>query len=139
MAAIISFSVSLSYFMFRKQKKILIIRNGIGLVFVVLFSWYSIVSITDGVISQRYGIGKTSYSERLLIDFTGRLEIYSIDLSIFSDNFFTGVGPGQANSLREVYGYGKNVAAHIEYSRMLAEHGVFGLVSLILLLIILPL
>ena len=46
----------------------------------VLFSWYSIVSITDGVISQRYGIGKTSYSERLFIDFTGRLEIYLIDL-----------------------------------------------------------
>ena len=136
MAAIISFSVSFSYFMFRKQKKILILRNGIGLLFVVLISWYLIVSITDGVISQRYGIGKTSYSERLFIDFTGRLEIYSIDLSIFSDNFFTGVGPGQANSLREVYGYGKNVAAHIEYSRMLAEHGVFGLASLMLLLII---
>ena len=38
--------------------------------------------------------------------------------------------------MREVYGYGKNVAAHIEYSRMLAEHGVFGLASLMLLLII---
>ena len=136
MAAIISFSVSFSYFMFRKQKKILILRNGIGLVFVVLVSWYLIVSITDGVISQRYGIGNTAYSEKLFIDFTGRLEIYSIDLSIFSDNFFTGVGPGQANALREVYGYGKNVAAHIEYSRMLAEHGVFGLASLMLLLII---
>ena len=136
LAAIISFSVSFSYFIFRKQKKILILRNGIGLVFVALISWYLIVSITDGVISQRYGIGKTAYSEKLFIDFTGRLEIYSIDLSIFSDNFFTGVGPGQANTLREVYGYGKNVAAHIEYSRMLAEHGVFGLASLMLLLII---
>jgi O-antigen ligase len=136
LAAIISFSVSFSYFIFRKQKKILILRNGIGLVFVALISWYIIVSITDGVISQRYGIGKTAYSEKLFIDFTGRLEIYSIDLSIFSDNFLTGVGPGQANALREVYGYGKNVAAHIEYSRMLAEHGVFGLVSLMLLLII---
>ena len=31
--------------------------------------------------------------------------------------------------------YGKNVAAHIEYSRMLAEHGVFGLASLMLLFI----
>ena len=36
--------------------------------------------------------------------------------------------------LRELYGYGKQVIAHTEYSRMLAEHGILGLFSLLMLL-----
>ncbi len=131
--AVISFTLAVSYYLFKDQKRILIISKGISLLLVVMISWYFIVSVTDGVISQRYGFGETTYGERLLLDFTGRLEIYKIDLNIFSDYIFTGVGPGQANELREQYGYGKNVAAHVEYSRMLAEHGILGLFSLLLL------
>ena len=44
------------------------------------------------------------------------------------------MGPGQANELREIYGYGKVVSAHTEFSRMLAEHGLLGLISLIVIL-----
>ena len=58
----------------------------------------------------------------------------AIDINIFHDNVFTGVGPGQAFKLRKEYGYGKQVAAHTEYSRMLAEHGILGLISLIILI-----
>ena len=54
-------------------------------------------------------------------------------IQIFYDYFLTGVGPGQAPKLREIYGYGKRVAAHTEYSRMLSEHGMLGLFSLLLL------
>ena len=56
------------------------------------------------------------------------------DLDIFYDNLFIGVGPGQANILREKYGFGKKVAAHTEFSRMLAEHGILGLISLLILI-----
>jgi O-antigen ligase len=90
--------------------------------------------LTDGVIAQRYGISSVSYGERLVLDLTGRMDIYRIDFEIFKDNFFTGIGPGQGNEAREQYGYGKRVAAHVEYSRMLAEHGILGLISLILLI-----
>ena len=90
--------------------------------------------MTDGVIAQRYGISSASYGERLVLDLTGRMDIYRIDFEIFKDNFFTGIGPGQGNEAREQYGYGKTVAAHVEYSRMLAEHGILGLISLILLI-----
>ena len=62
------------------------------------------------------------------------MEIYRIDFEIFKDNFFTGIGTGQGNEVREQYGYGKTVSAHVEYSRMLAEHGILGLISLILLI-----
>ena len=54
-------------------------------------------------------------------------------MDIFLDYIFTGCGPGQANELREQYGYGKVVAAHTEFSRMLAEHGILGFFSLLLL------
>ena len=119
--------------MFYDQKRIYMILKGIGLLIVALITWYSIVSITDGVLSQRYGLGQTSFGEKFILDLTGRALIYEIDLNIFFDHILTGVGPGQAKDLRQVYGYGKRVAAHTEYSRMLAEHGILGLFSLFIL------
>ena len=135
-AAVISFTIAISYFVFNNQNKIYMISKITITMLVVLMSWYFIVTLTDGVITQRYGIGSVSYGERLFIDFTGRIEIYKIDFEIFKNNFFSGVGPGHATELRQKYGYGKIVAAHVEYSRMLAEHGMFGLISLIILLIL---
>ena len=41
-----------------------------------------------------------------------------------------GVGPGSAHHLRWEYGYDVAVAAHSEFTRMLAEHGIFGVISL---------
>ena len=133
-AAVISFTIAISYFVFNNQNKIYMISKITITMLVVLMSWYFIVTLTDGVLTQRYGIGSVSYGERLFIDFTGRIEIYKIDFEIFKNNFFSGVGPGHATELRQKYGYGKIVAAHVEYSRMLAEHGIFGLISLIILL-----
>ena len=135
-AAVISFTIAISYFVFNNQNKIYMISKITITMLVVLMSWYFIVTLTDGVLTQRYGIGSVSYGERLFIDFTGRIEIYKIDFEIFKNNFFSGVGPGHATELRQKYGYGKIVAAHVEYSRMLAEHGMFGLISLIILLIL---
>ena len=83
---------------------------------------------------QRYGFGKSEYGESFVLNLTGRAEIYEIDLKIFIDHIFTGVGPGQAAELRKKYGYGTRAAAHTEYSRMLAEHGILGLFSFLILI-----
>ena len=136
-AAVISFILAISYYMLYDQKKMYIISKGFGLIIITMITWYAIVSVTDGVISERYGLGKTSYGERILLDLTGRARIYEIDINIFYDHLFTGVGPGQAVELREFYGYGKKVLAHTEYSRMLAEHGLLGLFSLLILFTVL--
>ena len=100
---------------------------GLIILIIATITWFTVVSITDGAISKRYGIAGGTYGERLVLDLTGRAQIYKIDLDIFSDYLLTGCGPGQANNLREIYGYGKVVAAHTEFSRMLAEHGILGL------------
>ena len=110
--------------------------KGLGLLAVASLAWFSIASITDGVISQRYGFSSASYGEKFLLDLSGRTRIYEIDLDIFFDHIITGVGPGQADELRHKYGYNKRISAHTEYSRLLAEHGFFGLFSLFILLLL---
>ena len=50
------------------------------------------------------------------------------DLDIFSEVFFCRVGPGGAQEFR-AYSYGHRVAAHNEFSRLLAEHGIIGFLT----------
>lgn len=65
------------------------------------------------------------------VDPTGRFELLQADLQIWSDNPILGVGPGQATPLREDL----TLVAHTEFSRLLSEHGVFGLAALVMLLL----
>jgi hypothetical protein len=60
----------------------------------------------------------------------------SIDLEIFLDNVIIGVGPGISAEMRADYGYGSVVASHSEFTRILAEHGLFGLLGLCSLVIL---
>ena len=65
---------------------------------------------------------------------TGRDTIIKADLQIWSDNPVFGVGPGQATTLRaESY---RESSAHTEFSRLVAEHGVFGFLAFLLLIFI---
>ncbi len=63
---------------------------------------------------------------------TGRTEIIEADFNIFLENPVLGSGVGRAKALRERF-YGKAVGAHTEFSRVIAEHGTFGLLSLAML------
>lgn len=65
---------------------------------------------------------------------TGRDTIIRADLQIWSDNPVFGVGPGQATTLRaESY---RESSAHTEFSRLVAEHGIFGFLAFLLLIFI---
>lgn len=68
---------------------------------------------------------------------TGRIEIIQSDLEVFMENPVFGIGLGQSNLEHARYFRVSN--AHTEYSRMLAEHGIFGLISLLILFIVLGL
>lgn len=68
---------------------------------------------------------------------TGRIEIIQSDLEVFMENPVFGIGLGQSNYEHARYFRVSN--AHTEYSRMLAEHGTFGLISLLILLWVLGL
>jgi hypothetical protein len=64
---------------------------------------------------------------------TGRDALAASELELFRENLVLGVGPGQLVYQRDVSL--ANVGAHTEFSRMLAEHGLFGVGSLVLLLL----
>lgn len=62
---------------------------------------------------------------------TGRAELIRGDLESWSTNPVLGVGPGLGAANRLKYFYAP--AAHTEYTRLVAEHGLLGLASLCLL------
>jgi len=80
-------------------------------------------TFTKGKIVQRYTSANPS----------GRGNLANDDLEIFEDNPLMGVGPGMATALREERGH--LGAAHTEYTRMLAEHGVFGALAIGMILL----
>jgi hypothetical protein len=63
---------------------------------------------------------------------SGRFSIFQADMELFETNLIAGVGPGMSSHLRSGRNKG-NYAAHIELSRLLAEHGVGGLLTALLL------
>jgi len=62
---------------------------------------------------------------------SNRYDIVMSDIVIWKNNIIFGVGPGMSKYSRQ--GNSGTVAAHIEGSRLLAEHGLFGLAICIIL------
>lgn len=70
------------------------------------------------------------------INTTGRNEIMLSDLNIWQQHLMFGVGPGMSTYMGDLL-YGRFLpVAHTEYTRLLAEHGALGLVSILLLMIV---
>ncbi|TCO06860.1 O-antigen ligase family protein [Natronoflexus pectinivorans] len=68
---------------------------------------------------------------------TGRDAIIRADVQIFKDNPMLGVGYGMAEGHRARY-YGQFAAAHTEFARLLSEHGISGVIFMLLGMIWLP-
>lgn len=81
-------------------------------------------AFTGGALAARYQDPSTTNRDLIVI----------ADLEIWYANRIFGVGPGGSNPLHALTF--RKQAAHTEYSRLLAEHGVFGLVAMILVLVI---
>jgi len=97
-----------------------------GSVFVILIFRFVIVPVTD---SLSHGL-----AGRRIVDtnLTGRDKIVKADWEIFLEHPVLGVGPGQSYRLHAMTYRASN--AHTEYTRLLAEHGVFGVMAILLLL-----
>ena len=79
-------------------------------------------TFTDGMLGSRFADTSTS----------GRTEILQAEIEVWKENPILGVGPGMG-SYAARNSMGKLYAAHTEYSRILAEHGLLGIMSLLLL------
>jgi len=87
---------------------------------------------TGGLIEKRYAnqdaAGRVKESQ-----FTGREKILSTELEYFLENPVFGIGVAKGVELRKE-STGNVILSHNEISRMLAEHGSFGIMALLILL-----
>lgn len=107
---------------------------------IVILSGIMIVSIwtysaiqTSGLINKRYAnqdAAGREKSDRL----GGREAVMGTELALFQENPILGIGIGMGKSYRE-HIIGKEVASHNEITRLLAEHGLFGIFILLILLL----
>jgi O-antigen ligase len=113
------------------------VRNqvlGVFILFVgaLVLAWVISSSQTSGMLEKRYanqnaaGVAKDDVT-------TGRKELFMGELEGFISNPFFGIGSSRAKDQR-IEEDGQGVTSHNELSRTLAEHGVFGVIILIILI-----
>lgn len=95
--------------------------------------WDYANKISSGALKERYILTKSMEDKSA---FTGRKNLANMDYQMFLDNPIFGIGPGMTKHVRREYGLKSYQAAHTEYTRLLAEHGIFGLADLVVLFFI---
>lgn len=123
-----------TYYLIKRRQKVLSIL-GFSALILCIFGFIifpKMEHFTGGMVGERFTDTST----------TGRWELIKLDLKLWEKNFLFGVGPGGSASERFQTNRDNNIitpsvgqykSAHTEYSRLLAEHGLFGLVALGLL------
>ncbi|MEM7186869.1 MAG: O-antigen ligase family protein [Bacteroidota bacterium] len=100
---------------------------------VLLLSWlYSSVT-TLGLIDKRYANQDAAGRAKADVT-TGRVELLNAELEAFYTFPLTGIGVGKIKEYR-LETTGRESATHNEVSRILSEHGLFGLMALGVLLL----
>jgi len=132
-AMIVCLLLLLYYFSNAKGKKKL------SLVFILTGTlsigvWTYSSSQTKGLIEKRYA-NKDALGREKKDRLGGREEIMDAEIKLFWDNAFLGVGAGLSKSKR-IEELGVEVASHNEITRLLAEHGFFGLVAFLILSVV---
>ena len=109
-------------------------------VMLVVFGLFALVGIwsyssiqTSGLIDKRYA-NQDARGREKLSKLTGRERLIESEFKMFLDNPIFGIGVGKNKEYR-LETTGIDAASHNEITRMLAEHGMFGLFGLIILLI----
>ncbi|WP_307299176.1 O-antigen ligase [Flavobacterium sp. SORGH_AS_0622] len=88
---------------------------------------------TSGLIEKRYA-NKDARGREKKDRLGGREEIMDAEIKLFLDDPILGVGAGLSKSRRLEY-LKEEAASHNEITRMLSEHGIFGIFGLLILFI----
>ncbi|HEX9733115.1 MAG TPA: O-antigen ligase family protein [Thermoanaerobaculia bacterium] len=105
----------------RRARGALVARIGLLAVLAVSVVVPQLNAFTEGALERRF-------TDTHL---TGRDRIIEADLIAFRENPLFGVGPGESKAYHALTF--RRSSSHTEYSRLLAEHGLFGLAALALL------
>tara|TARA_R100000935_G_scaffold1517_1_gene4894 strand:+ start:76576 stop:77856 length:1281 start_codon:yes stop_codon:yes gene_type:complete len=134
-AAIMVIAFTAIIFMF--SKTILKLKLGYRIITVagiLLAIWSFSVLQTGGLIANRYANKDALGREKEDVT-TGRAELLSADFQAFAENPVFGIGVGRVRYFYEEE-VGVYVASHNEITRLFSEHGLFGIISLLLLLFV---
>lgn len=96
--------------------------------------WFFALERTSGLLDNRYA-NENAFGEKKEDVSTGRSELFITELDAFLENPIFGIGVGKNKQFR-FERTGRLAATHNEISRLLAEHGVFGIAAFIILLIV---
>lgn len=116
----------------RGKRKITLVFLLVGALGVGIFSYTSLQ--TSGLIEKRYA-NKDGKGREKKDRLGGREAVIDTDLKLFVDNPILGIGVGMGKENRKE-SLGQAVAAHSEVSRLLSEHGLFGIFSFLILLFV---
>ena len=103
-----------------RSRTVLAIALGVIVVAYIAFPYLN--TFTGGMLQQRLTD----------LDPTGRNTLINEDLQIFMESPLFGVGPGQSSYYHSLLSFA--AASHTEYSRLFAEHGIFGILALFFLI-----
>lgn len=137
LSAILAILAGVIYYYFSNVEKIILFfkKNIVKMIlgsFLLVGTFYYVNEVTGGFLYARY-FNVNSEGKQVKKDITtGRGDIFAADVDLMVDTDYVGAGVGMAISERKSH---RGFAAHIEYSRMMAEHGVLGILAIIMILL----
>ncbi len=119
------------YFSTSLKNKAKISFKLLGIVAVTLAIWTFTIFQTGGLIGNRYA-NEDALGRKKDDVTTGRVDLLETEIDAFKGSPILGVGVGQVKTYFEAE-LGIELPTHNEISRMLSEHGVFGIFALLVL------
>ncbi len=117
----------------KSQGKYNIYRLLIFMLSAFFVTWLYTSNQTGGLIDKRYAnqdaAGRVKESQ-----LSGREEIWDGEIDDFLENPVFGIGVAKALEIRQEKSGGNIIASHSEISRTLAEHGMMGIIALLIVL-----
>jgi O-antigen ligase len=135
LTAVFALLVFMFFFILAKKDKLTQLFKYTGLIILFTFTLFVYsADVTGGMLINRYTNKNAAGIERKDVT-TGRIDLFKSELDNFYEHPFFGIGVGGSKYGR-LEAEGIVAASHNEMSRLLSEHGMIGLVVLILLLYI---
>jgi len=133
-AGVLCIAIFLFFYFVQAKSKV---RNQVLGVFVLfvaalILAWMISLNQSSGLVEKRYANQNAAGIEKEDIT-TGRTELFLNEIEGFVTNPFLGIGSSRAKDQR-IEEDGQGVTSHNEISRTLAEHGIFGVIILVILI-----
>ena len=135
LTALIALTAFIFYFIMARKDKVKQIVKYAGLIMVFGIALFVYTAdATGGMLVNRYTNKNAAGTTKKDIS-TGRIDLFKSELDNFYENPFFGIGVGGSKYDR-MEEEGVVAASHNEVSRLLSEHGMIGLIILIILIAI---